>query len=88
VTEKHTTSYRLERRSSHRALHERVNRWLASVALLLSIAALAVFLTAAASVYSGLDSLRDSFGGSSTPATECWDPGGGEVCAPGGEDGK
>lgn len=88
MTERHTTSYRLERRNAHRAAHERVNRWLASLALILSILALAVFLFGAYKLHAGLGSLWNGFGDSSTPAEECWDPGGGEVCAPGGEDGK
>lgn len=65
-------------------MHETVNRWLTTVALILGIAALIVFLYAAVKVNDGLSGFSDS---PAEPAMECWDPGGGEICAPGGEDG-
>jgi hypothetical protein len=63
--------------------HGRVNEWLASVALGLAIVCMVVFLYGAARVQSALSGL----GGGEQPPVECWDPGGGEVCAPGGQDG-
>lgn len=63
--------------------HSKVNAWLASVALVVAIVCGIVFLYAAAKVQEGLSGL-----GGPPPAEECWDPGGGEVCAPGGEGGS
>lgn len=71
--------------------HELFNRCLASVALLLFIPCAVVFLYGAFRVNQAVDSLRQSFGGSAVeedvpPEDECYDPGGGLVCAPGGAD--
>lgn len=68
--------------------HETVNRWLASVALVLGIVLMLAVLYVGEQVRSGLAGL----GGGPPPAdpagtSDCWDPGGGTVCAPGGEDG-
>lgn len=66
-------------------MHTTVNRWLTSVALVLGI------LLMAAVLYYGLkvhNALAD-WGSPPWPAgpSECFDPGGGTVCAPGGPDG-
>jgi cobalamin biosynthesis protein CobD/CbiB len=63
--------------------HESVNRWLASVALVLGIVLMGAVLYYGVRVQDALSGL----GRPVPPAQECWDPGGGTVCAPGGQDG-
>lgn len=70
--------------NAYERAHSVVNRGLATVALLLGIVLMIAALIYVVRVENALDSFG---GGSSEPPIECWDPGGGEVCAPGGEDG-
>ena len=58
-----------------------VLKWMAGVALALAIACMCVFLVLFARVNGLVSRLQEP-----PPAQEeCWDPGGGTVCAPSGE---
>jgi hypothetical protein len=96
VLHQHFEPLRPERHRVHRA----VNRWLATIALLLVIGLMLALYLAGFEVARRLDSLRDdltsvtdtggspsTYSGTLDPETGdfCYDPGGGTVCAPAGD---